>query len=162
MPILEDVLSRMMRTPACIAAGDVPAEALQAVAAKSEHEVLIARWTATGKVRRYSLKRLDAVRLLCGPQAPSMPRPGDWFCKLCKTRNMSVHFFCCACGPHVAGATANAPGIAHISGGSKHFRATDWGCGHCYAGNCSWNRSVRIAGGRGRMTRSPRPPSPRK
>lgn len=126
--------------------GDVPSEKLQAFADTTDHQVLMAKWTAAGKLRRYSLNRMDAVRILCGAKTPVMPRPGDWFCNVCQRRNMAVHFFCCSCGPHVLGATANAPGTAHIPGGSHYVRPTDWGCGYCYGAMCSWSKHCTNCG----------------
>lgn len=100
--------------------------------------VCVARW-GSSKCHRNWLPRESVTELFFGRDAPKLPRPGDWFCPWCRSRNMNTQFFCTSCSwklerekkrwsdaPNVA-----SKGVLRVAEAAFLVRRGDWGCGSC-------------------------------
>jgi len=137
-PIISDTIYHLLQAP-----GDArPAETREGAPTEGKR-ALIARWRLGGQLSRHTASRQELLSLLFGRGAPHMPRPGDWFCALCRRRNMSSQFFCSLCGV-VDGACILDTGVAKIPGGRDYPRCGDWGCGKCGAALCAYQQSCTL------------------
>jgi len=138
-PILSDAICRLLAAKA----------APKALATQPEHplssgekQITVARWACGGRYSRHWTTRDCILKLMFAKGAPYMPRPGDWFCPQCATRNTSSCFFCSKCpgrekGPSVMDKAARIiPGLP-----GQGLRKGDWGCGNCLAKNCSYDQA---------------------
>ena len=140
-PILLDALVRVLRLPPArrtVAPDREPGGIPNGFAALPREDqqgparVLVAEWLSQGGARRRWSSREELLRLLFGPGAPTMPRPGDWFCGLCGGRSMAARFFCGACGVRAgSAATVADAAAARVPGRGDYPLPGDWGCGAC-------------------------------
>lgn len=136
-PIVADALCGLLsRAPGAPPSGRDGAPA----SAGAEHRAAVSRWQPGGRLSRHWAPRQELLRLLFGPGAPAMPRPGDWFCARCQRRNGSGQFFCTSCAGPEAGRIADA-GVRRVPGGRDYLRSGDWGCGRCGAAMCGYDRA---------------------
>lgn len=149
LPIVEDMLSRLLlRHPGLVAPAPGPsdghasrdpsttscASALEAVAELpvTDGAAAVACWGRGGRILRRSAGRAELLQIFFHPDAPQLPRPGDWFCPRCSRRNQSAYFFCNVCGPgNISGAHRADAAAVIVPGGQDFGRPGDWGCGHC-------------------------------
>lgn len=105
--------------------------------------VCIARW-GQDQVWRYWASRDDLLDLFWGTGAPPLPRPEDWFCTRCCSRNMKSNFFCRSCGRSchteeewVLVPTVADEGTIRVANRGIYPNVGDWGCGKCGTANQS-------------------------
>merc|ERR1712032_742813 len=128
-PILSDAVYHLLQAssdarPAKKSEGSSPSPVVPSGAPTDGNRVILARWGLGGKLLRHTTSRQELLSLLFGRGAPYMPRPGDWFCALCRKRNMSSQFFCSFCGI-VDGACILDKGVCKIPGGRDYPRCGD-------------------------------------
>eukprot|EP00929_Paragymnodinium_shiwhaense_P001684 TRINITY_DN10191_c0_g1_i2.p1 TRINITY_DN10191_c0_g1~~TRINITY_DN10191_c0_g1_i2.p1 ORF type:complete len:660 (-),score=121.17 TRINITY_DN10191_c0_g1_i2:247-2226(-) len=126
MPILRDLVLRVMQKPKLTSVPDVPSHG-------PPKTVSIAKWGVFGHMGRVPADLALMMNLFFAPGRPNMPRMGDWFCPTCKWRNIGSFFWCQYCKKwdvHLA-----SPGVRRVSDGCEFPRAGDWGCGRCSQAN---------------------------
>merc|ERR1712129_463068 len=89
-----------------------------------------------GKLLRYHARREQARELFFGKRAPNLPRPGDWYCGKCSSRNTKHAFFCRKCtrgsSDYRCAPAIIDEGVVKVAA-QGYPRRGDWGCGGCGA-----------------------------
>merc|ERR1712232_976353 len=100
---------------------------------------------------RYWTSRAELLDFFFGPGAPMLPRPADWFCGTCLSRNAKAVFFCTACKNKTRRhsyeglrgvATVVDPDSIRVAD-HGYPREGDWGCGLC--GTAMFGRDRRCS-----------------
>jgi hypothetical protein len=134
-PILSDAMCRLFATCSderqSMPEPKVADKLLPELSDPGETTLLVARWSCGGHVSRHWATRQQILRLFFAKGAPYMPRPGDWFCPRCYTRNMNSQFFCGGCPLREKGPKVSDSDVRLIPGLHQFPRKGDWGCGNC-------------------------------
>lgn len=133
LPIMQEIMC------ATLLRQDVKEDTQGVDACGESHFVDLAMWRGGGgfdRVRTSASKVLE----MCHGSPVNLPRPGDWFCKVCRKRNMCTTFFCYKCSVGTPDATVASDGTPRIPGGSWVPQKGDWGCGGCGQGNWGCNK----------------------